>query len=115
MAREVETSPLVIDVPNELMALLRRSQDEPANAHARANILGLADTIARGRTDESELTWRSTQYHAASAILALAGSVINQAVEGGMGSENCTPTMFLVLAMALSSQEVHVYDFRDKE
>lgn len=110
-----ETSPLVIEVPNELMAMLRRSQDEPANATARARILMLSDAIPRGRTDESELQWRSTQYHAASAILALAGSVINQAVEGGMDSENCTPTMFLVLAMALSSLEVHVYDLRDKE
>ena len=110
-----EYSPLVIQVPNELMAMLKRAQDDASNARARATILHLSDTCPRGNTDESELQWRSTQYHASSAILALAGSIINQAVEGGMNSENCSPTMFLVLAMALSSIEVHVYDMREKD
>ncbi len=95
--------PVIIYIPEEYRDMLRRVQNTPENLHHRATILGIASSVPRGNTNASEDNWRKIQYDAAKSLLAMAGSVINETVEGGVPSDNCGPMMFLALATALAS------------
>lgn len=115
MTQETNYCPLIVNVPSELNDLLRRVQASPQVLEHRAMFHRLSLLAERGNTDESETNWRAVQYKAAQTFLAQAGFVIDEAVQGGMDSSNCTPMMYLVLALSLASGGCEIIDLDREE
>lgn len=97
-----ELVPTIINLPAVFGELMQRVQHTERDMLQSTRIRQMAAATPRGDTDASEHNWRVVQYQAAKTLLAMASDIINRAVEGGTPSDQFDPSVFLMLAVALS-------------
>lgn len=100
---------MTFDVSPRMLDLIRHAQNSPEHLNVRNITIGLAASIKRGSTDASEASYRAVHYQVAKTLLAMAGGIMDEAVQGGMDLKECsTANDMLLFAVALASYVIAV-------